>query len=193
LTFDDGGVSCAETVAPLLTELGMRGHFFIATGRLGELGYVSRKQVRDLAAEGHHIGSHTVTHANLRRVSPTERRRELYESKRTLEDLLGRSCESVSIPGGFADRAVVADAFAAGYEYVFVSEPRYLSQPIDDDAIGRWNIWHDTTAADLRDVLDRALGTRLRIQGRWYTLKTIKRLIGQERFDRLRGPFVSQN
>lgn len=193
LTFDDGGVSCAETVAPLLDEFGMRGHFFVITGRLGEEGYVSRKQVRDLASTGHHIGSHTVTHANLRELSSTERRQELQESKQALENLLGKNCGCVSIPGGFADRAVIADAFDAGYEYVFVSEPRYLSQPVGDDALSRWNIWHDTTTADLREILNRTLRTRFRVQGRWYALKMLKRTIGQERFERLRRPFVLQD
>lgn len=193
LTFDDGGVSCATVAAPILEKQDMHGHFFVITGRLGNEGYMTRQQVRALADAGHHIGSHTVTHPNLRKLSGAERRRELLESKWTIEDLVGATCKSVSIPGGFADKAVVADAFDIGYEYVFVSEPRYLSMRAKDRFLGRWNVWHNTTAADLDLILGGALRTRLRIQGRWYALKTLKRLIGQERFEKIRSPFVSRD
>lgn len=193
LTFDDGGVSCAETAAPLLEEYGFRGHFFVITGRLGDPGYMSREQVRQLADAGHHVGSHTVTHANLRTADPDERKRELRESKAALENLLGTTCRAVSIPGGFADRSVVEAAFDVGYDHVFVSEPRYVEAPFRGRSIGRWNVWHNTSAADLEAILDRDAATRLRIQGRWYLLKSIKRLVGQDRFERLRQPFVSKD
>jgi peptidoglycan/xylan/chitin deacetylase (PgdA/CDA1 family) len=192
LTFDDGGVSCVEAAAPLLEAHGMRGHFFIITDRIGQDGYLTRKQVRDLAEAGHRIGSHTVTHANLRELDAPARKHELRESKRTIEDLLDTDCVSVSIPGGFADERVITEALEAGYEYVFVSEPRYLPPNASTDSIGRWNIWQDTTAEKLGRILDRSLLTRLRIQSRWYTLKTVKRAIGQERFEWLRQPFVSR-
>lgn len=191
LTFDDGGLSCAETVAPMLEDFGIRGHFFMITNRLGEDGYVSREQARQLAEAGHHVGSHTMTHANLRRLSRAERRHELNESKLAIENILGQACDSLSVPGGFADRSVIEDAFQAGYEYIFVSEPRYLSWPLTNEPLGRWNVWHDTTTSDLRNILERAWLTRLQVQGRWYVLKTVKRTIGQDRFERLRSPFIS--
>lgn len=192
MTFDDGGVSCAETIAPLLETYGIRGHFFVITGRLGDDGYLTRQQVRDLAAAGHHVGSHTVTHANLRALSSENRLRELRKSKRDLENILDTECLSISVPGGFANEHVIADAFDAGYDYAFVSEPRYLSLSVADGSIGRWNVWHDTSATDLRRILDRTLNVRLRVQGRWYILRTVKRIIGQDRFERLRTPFISQ-
>ncbi|NHX41500.1 MULTISPECIES: polysaccharide deacetylase family protein [Haloarcula] len=193
LTFDDGGVSCAETAAPLLKEYGMRGHFFVITGRIGEEGYLDRHQIRTLADDGHHIGSHTVTHPNLRELSPVDRRQELRESKRELEQLFDEECISISIPGGFVDKKVIADVFEAGYEFAFVSEPRYLPKSMSDCPLGRWNMWHDTTADDIKAILDRNLRTRLQIQGRWYALKMVKRLVGQHRYEWIRSPFVSQD
>ncbi|MFC7176994.1 polysaccharide deacetylase family protein [Halosegnis marinus] len=192
LTFDDGGVSCAETAAPLLESYGMRGNFFVVTGRLGDDGYMTEDHVRELAAAGHHVGSHTVTHANLREVSPSKRRAELVRSKEALESLLGTTCRSISIPGGFVDEDVLTDAFDAGYDYVFISEPRYLSLPVKGSPVGRWSVWHDTGADGIERILDRNLRTRLWVQGRWFTLKSIKRTIGQNRFERLRRPLVSR-
>jgi peptidoglycan/xylan/chitin deacetylase (PgdA/CDA1 family) len=193
LTFDDGGVSCAEVAAPMLESHGMQGHFFVITGRLGDDGYMTKDHIRKLDAAGHRIGSHTVTHANLRKLSRSNRQRELVRSKEMLESLLGTDCLSVSIPGGFVDESVLVDAFNAGYEYVFISEPRYLSLPVDDSPVGRWSVWHDTDANEVERILDRDLRTRLWIQGRWFTLKNIKRTIGQDRFERLRRPFVSRH
>jgi len=192
LTFDDGGVSCAETAAPILESYGMRGHFFVVTGRLGNDGYMTKDHVRELDAAGHHVGSHTVTHANLRDASPSKRQTELVRSKEALESLLGTSCQSVSIPGGFVDKNVLKDTFDAGYDYVFVSEPRYLSLPVDDKPTGRWSVWHDTSADEVEQILNRDLKARVWIQGRWLVLKSIKRTIGQDRFERIRRPFVSR-
>src|SRR5579875_2274122 len=35
LTFDDGGCSSVETIAPLLEQHGLRGRFFVVTDRIG--------------------------------------------------------------------------------------------------------------------------------------------------------------
>ena len=62
LTFDDGGRSALDVVAPVLAEHGLRGEFFVATARLGTAGFLDRRGVEELAAAGHVIGSHSHTH-----------------------------------------------------------------------------------------------------------------------------------
>src|SRR5688500_18316735 len=56
LTFDDGGRSALDVVAPVLAEHGLRGEFFIATARLGTPGFLDLGGVRELAEAGHVIG-----------------------------------------------------------------------------------------------------------------------------------------
>ena len=56
--------------------------------------------VRTLLDLGHDVGSHTVQHPNLARLSPAETRRELRESRATLEDELGRAVRWLAYPFG---------------------------------------------------------------------------------------------
>lgn len=75
--------------------------------------------LRELAGRGVEIGSHTVTHAHLPRLSDAELRRELAESRQRLEDELGRPCRWLAYPYGEHDRRVRAAAESAGYAAAF--------------------------------------------------------------------------
>jgi peptidoglycan/xylan/chitin deacetylase (PgdA/CDA1 family) len=57
LTFDDGGKS-AIRIAGLLEERGWCGHFFITTAMIGESGFVTGDEIRELHRRGHVVGSH---------------------------------------------------------------------------------------------------------------------------------------
>ena len=58
------------------------------------------QEVRELTNLGHEIGSHTVTHADLAKTTVDQFRRELTESKRTLEDRLERPVRWLAFPFG---------------------------------------------------------------------------------------------
>ncbi len=82
LISDDGYEDNDENALPVLEGLGVKATFFIATGFLGKSFSTSRgsspmmdsTQVRELAALGHEIGAHTVTHPKLTRM-PLEKAR----------------------------------------------------------------------------------------------------------------------
>lgn len=76
-------------------------------------------QVREMAAAGMELGSHTVSHPILSRVNASALRYELVESKRELEERLGRSICALAYPvgGNFAfNREVEEAAREAGYD-----------------------------------------------------------------------------
>ena len=58
------------------------------------------EQVRDMSLGGMSIGSHTVTHPNLPRLTAKELDHELRESKALLEAVTGTSVEHLAYPGG---------------------------------------------------------------------------------------------
>ena len=62
LTFDDGGVSASNVIAPLLDKYQWRGHFFMTTNWIGRPGFLSADQLRELARRGHVIGTHSSSH-----------------------------------------------------------------------------------------------------------------------------------
>jgi len=61
---------------------------------------MSRDSVRSLAADGMHIGAHTVRHPILARMSPQDAWMEIVESKRELERVLGGPVHLFAYPNG---------------------------------------------------------------------------------------------
>jgi peptidoglycan/xylan/chitin deacetylase (PgdA/CDA1 family) len=129
VTFDDAFRSAA-TVFPQLQRMGVPVQVFVCTAyaRDGEA-----LSIRELAGDdpqqlatmtwdelrGLDVGSHGVSHAHLTRLSDEELRRELVESKRQIEDELGRACLDFAYPYGEHDDRVRAAVRAAGYERAY--------------------------------------------------------------------------
>ena len=128
ITFDDG-TSDHLAVGNLLSELGLTGTLFIITGRLGQEGYLTRDQVVHLAQKGHRIGSHTVSHRNLTKLSMAELDKELIISKQFLEDLTNQTIDWLAPPGGFYNCAVLDRALTLGYSVVRTLEWGYADWP----------------------------------------------------------------
>ncbi len=76
LEFDDG-VSDQLQAAPILEAHGMHGVFYVNSGRLGLSGYMTLGDVQNLAANGHEIGGHTVSHADLPTLTLAEQQRQV--------------------------------------------------------------------------------------------------------------------
>jgi peptidoglycan/xylan/chitin deacetylase (PgdA/CDA1 family) len=130
VTFDDAFRSAA-TVFPALERLGVSVQIFVCTrfALVGapltipelagddphELATMDWDELREHAARGIGVGSHTVSHARLPTLSGDELRRELNESKEEVEERLRRSCDDLAYPYGEHDARVRAAARAAGY------------------------------------------------------------------------------
>lgn len=123
-TFDDGGVSFLDPIAGMLEDRGWRGHFFITTGRIDSPGFLAVHQLRELAARGHVVGSHSMSHpTRMADLSHAQLAEEWTGSKARLEDILGQPIHTASVPGGYFSQQVAAAAAAAGYSHLFHSEP----------------------------------------------------------------------
>lgn len=143
VTFDDGYASDAEYALPILNARGIRAHFFITAGWTGKApGYMGWPQVRSLNDAGHFVGAHGWSHALLTHCSARELDRELNASRGLLEDKLGISVTTMSLPGGRYNRRVLAACQEAGYTRVYTSEPR-LETTSSGLTIGRVNVSSD--------------------------------------------------
>ena len=80
LTFDDGTADEVQA-AEMMTQHSMAGTFFIISGRVGAPGYLSLTDLNSLAASGHEIGDHTVSHLNLLSVSLEEAERQVCNAR----------------------------------------------------------------------------------------------------------------
>ena len=83
LTFDDGDVTHLA-VARMLEKRKMRGTFYINTETIGDELKLTRAQVASIAKGGHEIGGHTLTHARLSELLPSEQRVQICDDRRTL-------------------------------------------------------------------------------------------------------------
>jgi peptidoglycan/xylan/chitin deacetylase (PgdA/CDA1 family) len=123
LSFDDGGKS-ALYAGDELCRRGWRGHFFIVTDFIGRPHFLDAGEIRYLRSCGHVIGSHSHTHPDIvRDLPPARMLDEWWVSNAVLAGLLGEPCLMASIPGGDISRQALATAAAAGFRYVFTSEP----------------------------------------------------------------------
>ena len=101
LTFDDGCLSDYTEAFPALRELGMRATFFVVPTLVGTPGHVSWAQLREMAAAGMEIGSHSLTHPFLHQLDAAGLRLEFGQSKAILEGRLGSAVRSASLPRGW--------------------------------------------------------------------------------------------
>lgn len=120
LTFDDGFANFSEVVWPVLRELGVPVILFVPTGFVDEtspsplsgapLKPVTWNDLRRMAREGLSVGSHSVTHRDLRRLSDKELHWELWRSQQRLQDELGIPIEDICYPQAKWDARVTSAA-----------------------------------------------------------------------------------
>jgi peptidoglycan/xylan/chitin deacetylase (PgdA/CDA1 family) len=132
LTFDDGFRNWLTAAVPLLRRLGVRATFYVCPGLFGgrhwhlegeEGRLLDESGAQELLEAGMELGSHTMSHPDLRLLDGGELSRELEESKSALERLTGRPCRTLAYPYGLYDERVVSAARAAGYELAFAWLP----------------------------------------------------------------------
>lgn len=126
LSFDDAHLDHYTTIYPLLKSLQLPGTFFVPSGLLGRSHGMTPSMVREVAAAGITIGSHSVTHRPLTSLSRREMETELCDSKAALEDLTGLECRELAYPYGLYDEATTAIAESAGY---FCAAGASLNEP----------------------------------------------------------------
>ena len=102
-------------VAELLSRHGLRGTFYVPTGRLGQESCFTAEDLRTLSASGFEIGAHTVSHAILPDLAPKELDREVSDCKSRLQEILGAEVTMFCYPKGRFNREVVSAVRRAGY------------------------------------------------------------------------------
>ncbi len=110
ITFDDGYGDFHRNAFPILNRYGHSATVFLPTAYIGEVprrfkGSVclTWTEIRELRSAGVEFGSHTITHPQLRDVSPKQLREELTGSKGQIEQKLGHRVDTFSYPYAFPE------------------------------------------------------------------------------------------
>lgn len=190
LTFDDGFANLATTALPLLEDYRAPSVFFVTTQHVKSpqdwLAFV-RRQIADHEASPQvmpvlhqlfdgmsedqlrrcassrwvTIGSHTSTHPMLTACSDEELERELTDSKRWIEGVIGDSVDLLAYPTGDYDARVAKAAQSAGYRAAFVERSRGLGLgALEIPRVGIYDSSEAYLAAKFSGVHQRPLPVR---------------------------------
>lgn len=184
LTFDDGYASVLEQAWPELRDRGLPATLFAVSGylrpgmrfpwdhahRAGSdlIRLATAEELTRAADEGLNVGSHTVTHRWLPRLTQREVTDEVTRSRVELEDLLGRSVTSFAYPMGGWSPEIRDQVAQAGYQTA-ITVDRGCNRPAHNPHELRRSFAFDR-APDVRRQLDGAF-TWARPLERWRARK----------------------
>ena len=194
LTFDDGVSGSYHVAAEELERRGWRGHFFIVSSWIGEPGFLSASEIRELWQRGHVIGSHSHTHpTRMSHMDQPNLWREWSRSSQILSDILGQPVTCGSVPNGFYSATVVDAAAQAGITTLFTSEPTASSWKSGKCNLwGRYQVMHNTSASTAAAIAAGNLLPRLGQAATWQMKKTMKS-VGGKAYLRLRGALLASH
>lgn len=175
ITFDDGLACLREHALPILLRHELPATVFLVSRTLADGGHpvdwvdtpppyslatLTRDDVLEMQEHGITFGSHTLTHADLPSLEEGECVRDLTESRRELEELLGRPVPLLAYPRGRHSETVRRAARAAGYSHAF-SLPQGR-EPVGAYAVPRVGVYPANGALDFRiKAHPRYLGMRM--------------------------------
>ncbi len=145
LTFDDGpNPAATPRLLEVLARRNVRATFFL----IGDFVRLQPGLTREIAAAGHTIGNHTMTHRFLPRYSAARILSEIVGCNAALEDTLGRKVELFRPPHGGRTPAVFRAAESLGLKTV------------------QWNLivgdWMDVSPPTLLSRLEHGIGRHRR-------------------------------
>jgi peptidoglycan/xylan/chitin deacetylase (PgdA/CDA1 family) len=144
LTYDDTDLEQFTIAKPEMDKYGFKGVYYIMTISIGRPRYMSKEQIRQLADEGHIIGSHTWDHSRVDRYKYENTKEirgkqqivndydlQLADTKKKLEELTGKPVEYFAYPFGLWNPAALPEIEKRGYKMAFqLSTKRDSLQPL---------------------------------------------------------------
>jgi peptidoglycan/xylan/chitin deacetylase (PgdA/CDA1 family) len=113
-SWDDGHVLDFK-VAELLKKYKLRGTFYVSKNHPQEKSNLSESKIITLAKE-QEIGAHTINHLDLSKIPLAEAEQEIKESKKWLENILGKKVEIFCYPYGSYNKQVMQLVREAGFK-----------------------------------------------------------------------------
>lgn len=131
LTFDDGYADNYQYAFPLLQRYGFKATFYVIARRIGQKGYMTWAQLRDMQRAGMEIGNHTLDHPFMTRQHPWPGFWQFLAASLEIRWNLGIWPESVAYPYNDHNAAVLKWAKAAGFRGGLIVAPH--TQDVQDD------------------------------------------------------------
>lgn len=117
LTFDDGRRNFYKNAFPELKKRKLKAVVYIIVGTIDKKNYLSLDEILEINHFGLEIGSHTLTHPILSALSRPAAQKEIIESKRRLEKIIGKTCLSFAYPYSAYNEEIQEIVKEAGYQF----------------------------------------------------------------------------
>lgn len=131
ITFDDAHENLLSLAKPVLDNFGFKGIVFVVSKSIGMYNFwdnpdeknkipcLDKNSLTFLIKEGWCIGSHSLTHAHLLKITNDKIIREIYGSKFDLEQSLQTNINSFAYPYGEWNNSIKSFVIKAGYKLGF--------------------------------------------------------------------------
>lgn len=108
ITFDDATDDIYSIVYPFLTEKNIPFTVFIVAQWLDKEGYITTEQLAEISKNSLvTIGSHGLSHSDLKGMPYNEQKKELFESKLILENIIQKKVSLFAYPHGQSDSSTL--------------------------------------------------------------------------------------
>lgn len=155
ITFDDTDEDQFTIAKPILDQYGFKAVFFIMTVSLNKKGYMNTHQVRQLAEEGHIIGSHTWDHMNVTKMNENDWLIEMDKPRFQLEEITGKKIRYFAFPFGIWNASVFEGLKKRKFDAAFqLSAKRDSNEPLF--TIRRMIIPGDWSASTMWRVMENS-------------------------------------
>jgi peptidoglycan/xylan/chitin deacetylase (PgdA/CDA1 family) len=155
LSFDDGNSCDVDLVLPALQQRELTATFFIVPGWLGEPGFMTKADVKTLASSGMTIGNHGLQHHCWTELERHALEHELSAARQLLEELTDTTVDTLAIPYGVYNDAVLDTLRTTGSRRVFTSDGG--AAPAGAWLQPREHLRAQHTPADVERLVDSAL------------------------------------
>ena len=175
-----------------LLAYGQRATFFIITDRVGQAGYLTWPELREMAAHGMSIQSHGCSHSSLAHVALSDARKELWQSKDCLEQALGRRITAFAVPGGSWRPALSRLATECGYHIVCTSDQGINYPPFNPLALKRLSLRRNYSASRVHSLVRAQPLAILRQRLEAFSFNCAKAFLGWDRYNVVRRRLLAR-
>jgi peptidoglycan/xylan/chitin deacetylase (PgdA/CDA1 family) len=158
VTFDDGWASAYTQARPVMAQYGILSTQYIISGEVGDTseGYMSKAQVQAMSKAGHEIGSHTISHPELTKITAAMLTTELQNSQTSLQSVVGKPVTNLASPYGDYNASVITQAKKYYTSHRTVDAGYNSKDSFDAYALRVQNILNTTTPAQVAGWIKQA-------------------------------------
>jgi peptidoglycan/xylan/chitin deacetylase (PgdA/CDA1 family) len=191
LTFDDGHASDLRAAQMIAERVGV-ADFFINPSTVGSAGRLSWAELRSMSDVGMSIQSHGFTHRYLDALPSAEVRAELVDSKRSIEDRIGRAVELFAPPGGRMRADLPNIARSLGYRAVCSSRVGVWTGALDSGEVPRMPVLRSTSLQRLQRWVEQEPAAVATARLRHATLSAAKQVLPRSLYEGVRGALLGR-